>query len=115
MTNQIVDNNCAVSDLVRACLEPMVTVAEHKQFFSNPTERFLYSGRERCAAVRQINAAAARCDDADQAVRFTAEAQLEALTEVIETIQSKRPELFRETERARDLIENLHLLVNPAT
>lgn len=115
MIKTLIDNNCELSGLVRACFEPMVTVAEHREFFSSPTDRFRYSGKERCESFRQIGAAAVLCDDADQAVRFTAEAQLEALTEVIETIQCKRPELFRETERARDLIENLYLLVNPTS
>lgn len=43
---------------------------------------------------------------------FTVEAQLDGIMQVVSELETRRPELFRETEKLRDLIENVHCLLN---
>ena len=115
MTNRIIDVDRELSDEVRGLFRVMPIVAENSKFFNVPTMHFHDSKGERLEAVRRFTATAALDGDADTAMRFTVEAQLEALIEVIETVEARRPEMFRETERARDLIDNLYLLNSPPT
>ena len=75
------------------------------------------------AAVKKHRLWAAVRPDQDQslatnlnpAVRFNLEAYLESLSDVLDTIDEKRPELFRQTERGRDLLDNLQILLNGYT
>ena len=47
-----------------------------------------------------------------EAFRFALEAELDGLLDVVERIEARRPELFRDTEQARDLLDRLHGLLD---
>ena len=63
------------------------------------------------ATVREIFDPIATATTND-AFRFALEAELDGLLDTIERIEERRPELFRETERCRDLLDNLHNLLD---
>jgi len=43
---------------------------------------------------------------------FTVEAQLDGIMQVVEQLETARPELFAATEKLRDLVENVQCLLN---
>ena len=47
----------------------------------------------------------------NQVFRFAIEAELDTLLDVIERVEEWRPELFRETECCRDVLDNLHGMI----
>ena len=61
--------------------------------------------------VRQIFDPIATAGSHD-AFRFAIESELDGLLDAVERIEERRPELFRETERCRDLLDNLHHLID---
>ncbi len=100
---------------VRNLFEGLSSVTEHPERFSDPTRYLVFAARQdRLAAAGQGQAFAATTR-LDPAVRFTLEAQLEALNAVLDVIDERRPELFRQTERGRDLLDNLQILLNGYT
>lgn len=50
--------------------------------------------------------------DSRDSFRFALEAELDGLLDTVERIEHRRPELFRETERCRDLLDRLHALLD---
>jgi len=104
---------CQIPETVRELFESAPSIDEHPEFFSEPTKYMLsVDHRERLAAVRQIGSSASIAISLDPAFRFTLEAQLEGLAEILDVVAEKRPEMFRQTERGRDLLDNLHILMN---
>ena len=50
--------------------------------------------------------------NSNETFRFSIETELDGLLAAVEQIEERRPELFRETERCRDLLDNLHYLID---
>lgn len=98
---------CQIPESVRSIFQPDASIDAHTTFFSSPTQYLLGGDApERIEAVQML------ATTANTSYRFVLEAQLDAIGEVVEGLEQRHPERFRDTERLRDLLENLDILLN---
>ena len=104
---------CQIPESVRNIFRPDSNIDLHSSFFSSPTEHLLgEDAPTRMEAIQSLLQADNHAIDPNSAYRFLFEAQLEAIGDVVVRFEERHPERFRDTERLRDLLENLHILLN---
>ena len=104
---------CQIPESVRSIFQHDASIDAHAGFFSSPTQHLLGpDAPERIEAVQTLVATQTVSSSPNPAYRFVLEAQLDAIGDVVEGLEQRHPERFRDTERLRDLLENLDILLN---
>ena len=104
-----------IPESVRTIFRPDSGTDKYASLFSSPTRHLLaVDCQKSMQAVQSLVTTATASMHVNLPYRFVLEAQLDAIGDVVESLEERHPERFRDTERVRDLLENLDILLNGA-